>query len=293
MKSSRNSRGLVLAATASTAAMSLMMKAALEPEPKNTYGLPPGTEIKGELLRWFRRQLKAMLGTMPTIGAALPAIFPSLADYNDPMAAAMTPIIAAYWDAAGKKVRERLGLDADEWRVTDPHLAQKIQTAAFDFCAATNKTTSKQLGTALAELRTELAAGLVDAGDTLPQLTKRVNAIFDNAEKWRAQRIAATEASRAVHAAEYQSAVESGVVAGFEWLVSADACPLCQKVAAESKYVKIDQPFATGMGKNPAYSTVKHPPLHPGCQCSMSEVLTPEYGGPSDTPWSKAAAKPT
>ncbi len=270
----------------------MKVKAASEPERENTYGLPRGSKIKGMLLRWFRRQLKAILGTLKTIGVDLPARFPSLADYNDPMAAAMTPIISAYWDTAGRKVRERLGLDAAEWRVTDPHLAQKIQTAAFDFCAATNATTTKQLNAALADLRDELAEGLVEQGDTLKQLRKRVQSVFEHAENSRAQRIAATEASRAVHAAEYQSAKESGVVAGFEWLVSSDACPLCQRVAAEAKYVKVEQPFATGMGKNPAYSTVKHPPLHPGCQCSMLEVLTPEHGGPSDVPWAAGPFKP-
>ena len=36
------------------------------------------------------------------------------------------------------------------------------------------------------------------------------------------------------------------------------------------------------IGDNPHYSQIKHPPLHPHCQCTIVEVLKPEYGGPVD-----------
>ena len=260
-------------------------------EAENTYGLPAGTEIKGQLLKWFRAQLEAMLGTVPDIGAPLPTHFPPLADYDDPMASAMTPILSMYWDAGGKQVLERIGLDPNVWQVVDPHTQAKIQAAAFAFCQSTNATTSKQLNVALAELRTELVEGIVQQGDSLKQLRKRVMKVFDHAEKWRAEKIAASEASRAVHAAELQSAEESGVVAGLEWLASADACPLCQMVAAEAHYVQLGHDFAH-VGHNPHYSKVKHPPLHPSCQCSVLEVLKPEYGGPENVPWSTPLDQP-
>ena len=260
-------------------------------EAENTYGLPAGTEIKGELLKWFRAQLQAMLGTTPTIGAPLPTHFPPLADYDDPMASAMTPILSMYWDAGGKQVLERIGLDPGAWQVVDPHTQAKIQAAALAFCQSTNATTSKQLNVALAELKQELTEGIVQQGDTLKQLRKRVQKVFDHAEKWRAEKIAASEASRAMHSAELESAKESGVVAGFEWLASSDACPLCQKVATEASHVRLGQAFAQ-VGHNPHYSTVRHPPLHPSCQCSVLEVLKPEYGGPENVPWKTTLDQP-
>jgi hypothetical protein len=218
-------------------------------------------------------------------------VFPDLANYNDPMASAMTPIISAYWDEAGQTQRERIGLDPDAWQVTDPNTRGMIERAAFDFCEATNATTSRALGDALAALRREMIEGIVAQGDTPIELTRRVQSVFDAAEEWRAWRIAVTEASRAVHSAELESARQSGVVAGFEWLISGDACPLCQKVAAEAPRVRLGEAFAV-VGDHPTYSTVRHPPLHPGCQCSVTEVLTPEYGGPADPQWASTLIQP-
>ena len=264
--------------------------------PENTYGLPTGTPIRAELIRWFQQQAKAVLGTIPTLGTELPTHFPPLADYDDPMASAMTPLIGAYWDEAGKQTLGRLGLqetakDSDEWKVTNPHLHAKIQQASLEFCQATNATTSGNLAAALDKLRSELSAGLVDHGETLAQLTKRVQGVFQGAETWRARQIAASEASRAVHAAQEEAAIQSGVVAGFEWLISGDACPLCLQVAAEVKRVPIGRAFAL-VGHDPHYATVKHPPLHPGCRCAMLEVLTPEYGGPEDPEWGQTLDQP-
>ncbi len=243
----------------------------------NTFNLPDGRPIRRGLKRWFAKQAKEILGTLPTIGAPMPAAFPPLTDYDDPMASAMTPIISAYWDEAGQVTRARLGLDPAAWEVHDPHLHQTIKDASFKFCAETNATTSKQLSDALLELHKELIAGLVDSGDSIPQLTKRVMGVFENCDKYRAERIARTEASRAVHGASLTSAAESGVVTGKKILLSANACPLCVETAAKHpKGAALSETFAT-VGKNPEYSDVKITPIHPFCRCTMTYVLTEEY----------------
>lgn len=243
----------------------------------NTYRLPDGRPIRRGLKKWFEKQAKEILGTLPEIGEPLPASFPSLADYDNPMESSMTPILSAYWDEAGQTTRAKLGLDPADWEVHDPHLHQTIKDASFKFCAETNATTSKQLSDALLDLHRELIAGLVDSGDSVRELTKRVQAVFENCEKHRAERIARTEASRAVHRASLTSARESGVVAGKKILLSANACPLC--VSTADKYpdgCPLDQSFAS-IGNNPEYSDVDITPIHPFCRCSMCYMLTPEY----------------
>ena len=243
----------------------------------NTFQLPDGRPVRRQLKRWFGRQLQTILGSVPDIGAPLPAAFPSLADYDDPMASAMTPLISGYWDEGGKVTRARLGLDPLDWRVHDPHLHDTIKNASLDFCKETNETTAKNLGDALDELRKELITGLVTQGDSIPELTKRVMGVFENCEKFRAERIARTEASRAVHAASLESAKESGVCEGKKLLISGNSCPLCHEVAAAwPKGLPLDGTFAT-VGKNPEYSTVRMPPIHPYCRCSTTYVLTEEY----------------
>lgn len=257
----------------------------------NTYGLPVGDGIAQILKAWFAVQHKKVLAKIPQPGGAIPADLAELADDGAPMAAAIAPVLAVTWSKSGKTTYAQLGLDPDDWRVTSPHLKSKIEHAALAFCSSTNATTSKQLTDALRLLRASLIAGLTDEGATLAQLVKRVNTIFESAQKWRARRIAATEASRAVHAAQVQAAEDSGVVAGLEWLVSGDACPLCRKIAAEASRVKLGQPFAV-VGHHPEYSKIHHPPLHPGCQCTVVEVLTPDVGGPANPKWAETLDQP-
>ncbi len=281
------------AASATAAAALAVLRARGKPpdEEANTFGLPEGKPIRRKLLSFFRKQKREVLGTVPTIGAPLPPHFPALTDWDAPMAHAMTPVIGAYWSESGKRTRARLGLDPAAWEVTNPHLDKMIRQASFSFCEATNRTTSLELNDALERLRREIHEGAVEKGESVKQLTKRVKRVFDQAEDYRARRIAITEASRAVHAAQEQSAIESGVVAGLKWLLSSDACPYCQQIASEVGQVRLGQAFAV-RGNHPEYATVKHPPAHPNCRCSVTQVLLHEYGGPEEPKWGTTLDQP-
>jgi len=286
---------IAIACRAASAALGLLR---MPPEgADNPYGLPTGEPIRLEMIRWFNRQMRAMLGTIPKAGTELPtALAWPYEEWDRPMAQAMTPILSPYWKESGQETMGRLaiaaGLDeAPEWSVTNPKLRGMIEEQAFRFCQATNRTTKLQLNQALEMLKQELIQGLVDKGETLPELTKRVRSIFTEAKESRAKRIAWTEASRAVHAAQAVAAAESGVVAGFRWLLSTDACPACHAVATKVNQVPIGGAFAD-TGGNPYYSTVKFPPLHPHCNCSMTEILLPEYGGPEAPEWGETLADP-
>lgn len=202
------------------------------------------------------------------------------------MVGRMTPLISAAWDKAGRSMFLDLDLDPDKWQVTDPNLKAMIEAATFDFAASTNAATSLSLDAALTKLRKELVAGVVRRGESIDVLAKRVAKIFDLAEKSRARSIAQTETVRAVHAAQMESGRQSGVVIGWEWLASSDACPICLQIAAESRYVRMGESFAK-VGDHPTYSDVRHPPAHPGCNCSMVAVLSPDMGGPKVVPWGR------
>jgi hypothetical protein len=223
-----------------------------------------------------RRKIARFLATGRKIdGDPLPDSWPAWDDFglgNLDVAGRMTPLLELIWDAAATKFASRVGLDPSEWEVVNPHTRQMIEDAALAFAESTNETTSLEIEEALRRTREELIAGVVTRGEALPKLTKRINAIFDKAETWRARRIAQTEASRAVHAAQEQAAIESGVVVGWKWLLSSDACPLCNTVARRTPAVRLGQPFAI-IGDNPHYSEVRFPPLHPHCNCTVVEIL--------------------
>ena len=184
----------------------------------------------------------------------------------------MTPLLKLTWEAAADRFAPRVGLDPDEWSVINPHTERMIGEAALAFCDSTNATTSLKLDAALEATRKALTEGVVKEGEALPALTKRIMAIFDGAEKWRARAIAQTETSRAVHAAQEAAAIASGVVTGWEWLLSADACPMCVAIYQRCPAVQLGHVFAV-IGDNPHYSHIKFPPLHPHCNCAVQEVL--------------------
>lgn len=184
----------------------------------------------------------------------------------------MTPILTLTWEAAADAFASRVGLDPNSWSVINPYTERMIEEAALAFCQSTNDTTSQQLDAALADLRDQLNRGIIQHGEALDLITKRVGIIFDGAETWRARRIAFTETSRAVHAAQEQAGIASGVVTGWKWLLSSDACPTCVAIAARCPAVRLGHPFAV-IGDDPHYSTIKFPPAHPHCACSLVEVL--------------------
>lgn len=225
-------------------------------------------------------------------------ILPPLEGWVATLVELLRPVIAAYMGEAAERLWKRLfPVPADtapraprtdiaaqppavpppdpgslgiRFDVVNPRLGEAVDTLTLNFCRATNETTSLALEEAVESLRSDLREGLFQ-GDSLPELRKRVNAVFDNAETWRAQRIAATEASRSVHVAERISAEESGVVKKLKWLAAGDACPICW--ALNGKEVAFGEPFLTVASARPEYAQVFSPPAHPNCQCALQHVI--------------------
>lgn len=262
------------------------MPTPVKPKPphgeKNTFNLPRGDRLRRELRSVFASQRRAILRYLATgrkdhATGPLPAAWPSWHDFGTgtlTLAERMAPLLALTWDAAGSAFAAKVGLDPDRWDVTNPHLAKQIDDAALAFCASTNATTSKKLDIALAETKEALHQGVVKEGESVEVLTKRINAIFDSAEKYRARAIAQTETSRAVHSAQEAMAIRSGVVTGWEWLLSSDACPICVAIAARAPAVRLGHAFAV-IGENAHYSRVKFPPAHPHCCLPETPVIAP------------------
>jgi hypothetical protein len=218
--------GALAAAVAARASRAGALKAHIpgdipEDNEDNTFGLPDGGPIRKVLRRYFREQLQQMVGFVAKLGVEIPRTFPSVANYDDPMASAMTPLIGMYWDKSGKALRGRLGLDEQDWRVTDPNIHAAIKNQCLKFCKSTNATTDLGIAEARDAVRDQLARGLIGDGESIPQLTRRIQSVFTTATKSRAQTIARTETARAVHTASEMSAEQSGVVAAKKWLVSA------------------------------------------------------------------------
>ena len=153
-----------------------------------------------------------------------------------------------------------------------PLVPEAVRRLAFAFADSTLATAVREVAVALGLLRDELSEGLSE-GEGARELTRRVRAIFD--DPVRAETIARTEAQRAVYGGEVAAAQRSGVVKALRWLAAPACCDVCQ--AIDGKEVPMGTPFATGVGKNPAYSVIMHPPYHPRCRCSIQHVIDPRY----------------
>lgn len=251
---------------------------------KGARGLDVGAKgIAGVLRSIFKRQHHKVLGhllkTIETVDTKawyddLGSV--DLSDWDDEMQRDCRPFIQLGFDHGGKDfyARNKVAANDDHWKVTQPKVQKAIDEHTFKFCKATNKTTSMKLKDALNKLKTDIHAAVTSEDDNTPQkLTAIVSAIFDEAETSRAERIALTESSRAVHGGQKAAARESGIVRGFKWLLSDNACPLCQDIAADNKDgIDIDGSFAT-VSDDPDYGDVPYPPAHPYCQCTMTEII--------------------
>jgi len=131
----------------------------------------------------------------------------------------------------------------------------------------TLKTTNKNVKDALSQAREALRKEMIYGENTVPALTKAIQGVFEDAQKWQAQRIAVTESSLAVHDADIISAAASNVVRGFVPIVSADACEYCQTVAQNFTSM------SKAMEQVGTYDSRSLPPFHPNCRCTQRAVL--------------------
>ncbi len=201
-----------------------------------------------------------------------------LSPYLTPLAQTAAPLLARWTDTGYQRTRRRLLLRLPrrkslQWAfdLFRPSVAVAAENAALDLAQSTLDTIQGDVGRALARIRSGLAAGLRE-GETTQQLSARVAAVVASPE--RAFRIATTEASRAVHAGQVLAAkdtmAETGLTIRKRWLASSDACDACLRLGGT--IVDIDASFGVGNGSG-VYAVVYHPPLHPHCMCSMTEVI--------------------
>jgi hypothetical protein len=125
----------------------------------NTFNLPEGDDVRKELVRMFRAQQREILGRInPPIKSTINPTDAGLpgpdwwAQQTIAEVERMTPLIEAYWQTSGEGLYSRIGLDPNAWQVTSPYTQEAIRSATFEFCDATNATTSQEIHDALADL---------------------------------------------------------------------------------------------------------------------------------------------
>ena len=125
-------------------------------------------------------------------------------------------------------------------------------------------------------------------GLTVNQIADRIRESTDQAG-WKAERIATTEIGFAATASRDQAYVQSDIVVGKEWLLSSDACPLCEAMAADFNDAGVS-PGESFLKTGSVYTYDGGPPngikidyrdivggdAHPYCRCTIVPVLADE-----------------
>jgi hypothetical protein len=272
----------------------------LEP---NDHNLPLGSKLYPILVGSFNAQAKLikerLSGKKSVFYTPTELLRPSdkgLLDETEKI----VPVISAIWDAGGKRLYRSIGFDAERWRVNNEYLRRAIKESVLDFAASTQQTFRDDFNLNYEEIkdeiRAEIAAGRLAAGETTDQLTRRIMHYFQDTNRFRARRIAQTEAVRAHHLATVWSARDSKVVVGWQWVETSASCPVCHAIATDAnnptgrRIVRLGQNFAV-RGNNPTYKNIQFPPAHPFCRCTIKAILDAAYSGDSKPiTWSPAWA---
>lgn len=157
--------------------------------------------------------------------------------------------------------------------LTEPARARMVSFQSRAFVSTTDSVTSA--------VRHNLADGL-EAGESIPELQARVQEVMTGASNYGAERIARTESARSYLTSREDAWVESGVVAGKEWLLSADPCEFCLAMHEKYRTAAVGVPFiplggrmtgTEGGSMDIDYAALDTPPLHPGCRCSLGAIF--------------------
>ena len=130
----------------------------------------------------------------------------------------------------------------------------------MDFIKSWLDRVSEEIGTCItettiAEFEKTMKEG-VSAGESLTELKTRVEKVFNFAVEYRAELIARTETSRGVAEAHRQTYEHYGFT-DVEWLLSPDACSICEDRAAQDWTIK---------------DVAGKIPVHPNCKCDFTPL---------------------
>lgn len=154
-------------------------------------------------------------------------------------------------------------------------LEQATRDAIFDSSKRLLQSFNQQ--TAL-KIQKQLAAGLAE-GESVDQLTKRVESIYEEARGFRARRIANTEAHKATNAGTVEGYRQSGVKK-IQWIARPDACEFC--AAMNGEIIDIGKAFIPRGGSIQGvdggqylveYDDIRYADAHPNCRCKIRAII--------------------
>lgn len=173
-------------------------------------------------------------------------------------------------EKALRKLRDDLTFDP-----INPKVMNALEKHRFGSITGITDTMAKKI-------RKSLAEGMA-ANESKVELRKRIQAIYGDAIKYNAERIARTETIWAWNEGAVQGYIQSGIVTRKKWVSTGDdrTCEFCPEmdgrtISVEGSYFeKGGEGLIGNLGGliNFYYEDVEHPPLHVHCRCGVMAVV--------------------
>lgn len=184
---------------------------------------------------------------------------------------ALTPLMRANVKDVGQEAMLLVG--STGFDVEDPGVIKFYEKRASTIAKDINTETDRQL-------RKTLREG-IDAGESIDELSARVEDVYGAASGYRAERIARSETIKASGFAQDEAWQQSGVVEAKEWFTAKDerVCEFCNDMdgkiveLGDNYFDKGDTLSVAGKVLNLDYWDIDTPPLHASCRCTLLPVL--------------------
>ena len=176
-----------------------------------------------------------------------------------------SPIMRELYQEEAKQAGSLVGFD--NFRMT-PEVKRSLDHSIELMADSYNETT-------LGLLKDTIDQGLSE-GMSLPELTDKINAVYDYSNEVRAQQVAQTEVFRIANDSTKEAWKQSGVVKSIKWYTAEDdsVCDWCDSMNGktidieDNFFDKGDEVTGTDGSKLPiTYDSVGNPPLHVSCRC--------------------------
>lgn len=225
--------------------------------------------VENRFIKYLNKQERYVLGKLgEQMGKSL-VVFPESEEELLKLTGLLEALVTKVMMQVGEMTLEYLGSDAEF------ALTQAIRDVVFDNLKKGLK--DFDLETAK-KIQKQLAIGLSEAED-VAQLTKRIEAVYEEAAGYRAERIARTESHRIVNEANARAYLQQGVTK-VKWVARGNACPFCK--AMDGRVVNIGQSFVPVGGSITAddgsqlfnnFIDIKYADAHPNCNCYLDPVF--------------------
>lgn len=225
-------------------------------------------DVTADLLRRQRKSILAKLGQRGQRDAADLAGVPfDKARWTKEFRATIRPVLTEIVDDVGTAALDDLGIGIS-FDVKDPNVIRFLEGRAQRFAREVNETTYTQLQVSLSEG--------IDAGESIDDLAKRVEAVMGDRIRSSATTIARTETQGAAVGGTIESFRQAEVVQGVEWIAALDDRTRDTHISAHGQRRKLGDDFNVGGASGPGPGLMGEASEDVNCRCSLLAILDTE-----------------